>query len=90
MTKKTIEPVKITTEEKVQKLEAQVLQLRRLHANALQMLVIMGRDLLQNQQTLLDAVAEMRIKYSKFAEFIEENAAHLPEPPTVEDDAANE
>lgn len=72
--------------DQVQKLEAQVLTLRRLHANALQMLVTMGRDLLKNQQMLLNAVTEMRKKYEVFAEFIQENSAHLPDPPEAEND----
>jgi hypothetical protein len=60
-------------------LEAQILNLRKLHAESLQMLVIMGKDLLNTQQTLLTAVADMRLVYDRFAEFIQVNAAHLPD-----------
>lgn len=70
----------------MQKLEVQVLQLRRLHAHALQMLVKMGRQLLTNQQTLLDAVGRMRVQYQDLSEFLDVNAAHLPEPSVQEDD----
>ena len=63
----------------VEELETANLKTRRLHANALQMLVVMGKDLLTTQQTLLNAVAEMRANYEKFSAFIETNAAHLPD-----------
>jgi hypothetical protein len=93
-TNKKTDPISIKAEEspedQIQKLEGQVLSLRRLHANALQMLVTMGRDLLHNQQMLLNAVSEMRTKYEVFARFIEENSAHLPKPPEAQNDAANE
>ena len=76
--------------DEVQKLEVQVLQLRRLHAHSLQMLVKMGRQLLENQQTLLDAVANMRGQYKELSDFLDVNAAHLPEPPAQEDDGTEQ
>lgn len=82
MTNKKISNIKSET---VEKLEAQILTLRKLHAEALQMLVIMGKDLLTTQQTLLNAVAEMRVNYEKFAAFIDANSAHLPD--VKEDDS---
>jgi len=74
----------------IEKLEMQVLGLRRLHANALQMLVTMGRNLLQNQQTLLNAVSEMRERYAELATFLDENSAHLPDPPAEKPDESEE
>jgi hypothetical protein len=74
----------------VQKLELQVLQLRKLHAAALQMLVKMGRNLLANQQLLLNTVGEMRERYQELSNFLDVNAAHLPEPPAQEDDVTEQ
>ena len=70
---------KITSKTSIDELEIANLNVRKLHANALQMLVILGKDLLTTQQTLLNAVAEMRVNYEKFSAFMEVNAAHLPD-----------
>jgi phenolic acid decarboxylase len=58
-------------------LEGQVLHYRKLHADALQMLVSMGRILLANQQTLLNVIAEVRDKYELFSNFIVESSSQL-------------
>ena len=88
MTNKKIS--KITAKISKEELEAQILGLRKLHADALQMLVVMGRDLLETQQILLNAVAEMRTKYEKFAKFIEVNSAHLPDVEETPEEGGND
>ena len=67
----------LSTEDQIRKLEGQVLHYRKLHADALQMLVSMGRILLANQQTLLNVIAEVRDKYELFSNFIVESSSQL-------------
>ena len=72
--------INITTITKEPSLETQILQLRKLHTEALQMLVVMGKNMLATQQQLLGSVQSMRQEYAKFEAFMEVNAARLNDP----------
>ena len=74
---------KVTTikpQEPEPNLEIQNLILRKLHTEALQMLVVMGKNLISSRKVILDIQKQMQRDYAEFEAFMEVNAARLNTP----------
>jgi transcriptional regulator of aromatic amino acid metabolism len=69
----------------IEVLDAQILNLRKLHSESLQMLLVLGKNLLSTQKDLLTTARHMQAEYEKFSTFMTANTAHLPDP-AVESD----